>query len=211
MQYMKFEPNRLFDGQRKVLSFYADAEDQGRQASRAECAEELGYAFPSAVSKHIDALARKDMIIVDELKKRNVELTEKGWLALGRSPASKGVPVIGSIAAGTPILASENHDKYLDDIRTQPGQFALLVQGDSMVEAGINDGDYAIIEHGGTVKNGQIGAVVVAGDATLKTVLYQGRKLVLQPANHKYEDMVFNKSEPDIAIVGPLVSIYRTY
>ena len=78
--------------------------------------------------------------------KRNVVLTEKGWAAIGRAPQQEGVPIIGSIAAGVPISAIENHDAYLNDLTPAPGRIALLVRGDSMVNAGINDGDYAIID-----------------------------------------------------------------
>jgi hypothetical protein len=73
----------------RVLAMFADAEDAGRQLSRAEVAKVLGYAFPSATTKHTDALARKGLIVVDKKTKRNVRLTEAGWNALGRRPAGR--------------------------------------------------------------------------------------------------------------------------
>ena len=78
-------------GQHRILTFFADAEDQGRQASRAEVAEELGYAFPSAVTKHVEALVRKGLMIADRDKKRNVVLTDAGWASLNRTPLRLGV------------------------------------------------------------------------------------------------------------------------
>ena len=94
--------NELPPGQTKILQFFADAENKGHQPSRAEVAEVLGYAFPSAVSKHVDALVRKGLMEAEADKKRNVRLTEEGWAAINRVPQAKGIPIIGAIAAGTP-------------------------------------------------------------------------------------------------------------
>ena len=194
-----------------ILNYFADAEDEGRQASRAEAAKDLGYAFPSAVSKHIEALVRKGLVEADPEKKRNVTLTEDGWAAIGRVPTSLGVPVIGAIAAGTPIMAHENHGDYLKDIMPAPGRFALHVRGDSMIDAGILDGDYAVIDHGHKVREGEIGAVIIEGEATLKRVHYKPNQLILEPANDRYEPIIVDerRAAGGAEIVGPLRFIYR--
>ncbi|MDA3962680.1 MAG: transcriptional repressor LexA [Planctomycetota bacterium] len=194
-----------------ILRYFADAEDQGRQASRAEAAKDLGYAFPSAVSKHIEALVRKGLVEADREKKRNVRLTELGWEGIGRCPAALGVPVIGAIAAGSPILATENHGDYLNDITPQPGRFALKVRGDSMIDAGILDGDLAVIDHGDEVPDGRIGAVIVDEEATLKRVRYRRSELILEPANQAYEPIVVDRKRAvgGVQVVGPLRFIYR--
>lgn len=198
-------------GQTRILVYFADAEDQGIMASRAEAASDLGYAFPSAVSKHIDALTRKGLVEADREKKRNVRLTDAGWAAIERTPARLGVPVLGSIAAGVPILASEQHDSYLDDIAPAPGRFALRVRGDSMVDAGILDGDFAVIDSGSEVEDGRIGAVVVEEEATLKRVRYRRGNLVLEPANEAYEPLVIDQrtAAGGVQVVGPLRFVYR--
>jgi repressor LexA len=197
--------------QSKILHYFADAQDEGRQPSRAEVAEHFGYAFPSAVSKHVDALVRKGLLAADREKKRNVTLTEKGWAGIGRMPASKGVPVIGSIAAGVPILATEQHAGYLSDITPSPGRFALKVRGDSMIDDGILDGDFAIIQHGGTVRDNQVAAVVVDGEATLKRVRFYDDRIELIPANPKYQPLVVHKAlAASVEVVGPLAFVYRT-
>jgi repressor LexA len=197
-------------GQTKILIFFADAEDAGHQPSRAEVAEAMGYAFPSAVSKHVDALVRKGLLEADREKKRNVRLTESGWASIGRTPAKKGVPVIGAIAAGAPILASESHAGYLRDIKPSPGRFALKVRGDSMIDAGINDGDFAVIQSGGQVANNRIGAVIVDGEATLKRVRYLSDRIELIAENPRYQPIVIPKSKAaTVQIVGPLCFIYR--
>src|SRR4051794_38272967 len=74
--------DELPPGQRRILTFLADAQDEGRQPSRAEVADALGYAFPSAVSKHVDALVRKQLLEAEADKKRNVRLTLLGWAAI---------------------------------------------------------------------------------------------------------------------------------
>jgi repressor LexA len=197
--------------QSKILHYFADAENAGRQPSRAEVAEHFGYAFPSAVSKHVEALVRKGLLDADREKKRNVRLTETGWNAINRTPASQGVPVIGSIAAGVPILATEQHAGYLKDIQPAPGRFALKVRGDSMVEAGILDGDFAVIQEGGRVADNQVAAVVVDGEATLKRVRFFTDRIELIPANAKYKPLVIHKSHAaTVQIVGPLCFVYRT-
>ena len=201
---MSLPPKQL-----SVLEFFADAEDAGHQPSRAEVAEALGYAFPSAVSKHVEALVRKDLMETDPKLKRNVRLTDAGWAALERTPAHFGVPVIGAIAAGMPILATEQHDSYLDDIVPSPGRFALKVRGDSMVDAGILDGDFAVIDSKKEVHNGDIGAVVVDGEATLKRLRIKAKSITLEPANKNYQPITLDKRNDNCQIVGPLAFLYR--
>ena len=202
---------QLPPGQRRVLEYYADAEERGHQASRLEAADDLGYAFPSAVTKHIEALARKGLVTSDRIIKRNVRLTEAGWTALGRVPAERGIPVIGSIAAGTPILASENHLDYLTDLVPQAGRFALMVRGDSMEDVGILDGDFAIVDQASKVDDGTIAAVIVEDEDTLKRVRYRGKGIQLHPENKKYKPMRFSgeQAADSLRVIGPLAFVYR--
>lgn len=196
-------------GQAKILTIFADAEDDGRQPSRAEVALAVGYAFPSAVSKHVDALVHKGLLAADRDKKRNVRLTANGWAALGRTPARQGVPVIGAIAAGVPILAVEQHAGYLEDVQPAPGRMALKVRGDSMIDDGILDGDYAIIQADTAVDDGRIGAVVVDGEATLKRIRYHVDGIELIAANPRYQPRRVPREGHQVQIVGPLAFIYR--
>ncbi len=198
-------------GQTKILTFFADAEDSGRQPSRAEVAESMGYAFPSAVTKHVDALVRKGLLAADREKKRNVRLTDAGWSAIERAPARKGVPVVGAIAAGMPILAAETNHGFLKDILPVPGRLALKVRGDSMIDAGILDGDFAVIQSGAPVSDNQIAAVVVENEATLKRVRIHADRMELVPENRRYQPLVIPRAQAEsVHIVGPLCFIYRT-
>ena len=205
--------NDLPPGQTRILTFFADAEDQGHQPSRAEVAESLGYAFPSAVSKHVDALVRKGLLQADRDKKRNVRLTDIGWGAIERTPGHRGVPVLGSIAAGTPILASENLNGFISELQPAPGRFALQVRGDSMIEAGILDGDFAVIQRGQPVGEGRIGAIRVGEEATLKRVRYHSDRLELISENKAYAPRIISTAKAEtegVEVIGPLVCIYRT-
>lgn len=204
--------NALPPGQTRILTYFADAEDDGRQPSRAEVAEAMGYAFPSAVSKHVEALVRKGLLEADREKKRNVKLTDTGWAAIGRSPAKRGVPVLGAIAAGTPVLASENLSTWLHEIAPAPGRFALKVRGDSMIEAGILEGDYAVIQKGGEVRDGQIGAVRIGEEATLKRVRYHADHVELISENRAYAPRIVPRDQAaseGFEVVGPLVFVFR--
>jgi len=199
-------------GQTRILHYFADAEDEGRQPSRAEVAAAMEYAFPSAVSKHVDALVRKGLLEADRDKKRNVRLTEAGWSGIQRTPIRRGVPILGAIAAGVPILALEQHAGYLDDVLPAPGRIALQVRGDSMVGDGILDGDFAVVQTGRAVEDHSIGAVVVDGEATLKRIHFGQGGLTLLASNPKYPPREFRDGDGhSVEMVGPLSFIYRRF
>ena len=120
------------------------------------------------------------------------------------------IPIVGSIAAGTPILATENIESYLLLGQEYKADFALKIMGDSMIDVGINDGDLALIIKDRPVTNGDIYAVLVDGEATLKKVYKNDDYLTLQPCNSKYEPLVV-KEEDNPYIVGKLSGIVRKY
>lgn len=120
------------------------------------------------------------------------------------------IPIVGSIAAGTPILATENIESYLLLGQEYKADFALKIMGDSMIDVGINDGDLALIIKDRPISNGEIYAVLVDGKATLKKVYKNDDYLTLQPCNSKYEPIVV-KEEDNPYIVGKLSGIVRKY
>lgn len=121
-------------------------------------------------------------------------------------PKMKKIPLVGSIACGTPILAQQNIDGHVDapeDIRCD---FALRCKGDSMIGAGIHDGDAVYIHIQPEVENGEIAAVRIGEEATLKRVYYQNGTLTLMPANAAYAPMVYTGPElNDVQIEGKAV------
>lgn len=120
------------------------------------------------------------------------------------------IPIVGSIAAGKPILATENIESHLLLGQEYRADFALSIKGDSMIDAGINDGDLALIIKDKPIINGDIYAVLVDGDATLKKVYKNDNFLTLQPCNSKYEPLMV-KEEDNPYIIGKLSGIVRKY
>lgn len=120
------------------------------------------------------------------------------------------IPIVGSIAAGKPILATENIESHLLLGQEYKADFALKIKGDSMIDVGINDGDLALIIKDRPVTNGDIYAVLVDGEATLKKVYRNDDYLTLQPCNSKYEPLMV-KEEDNPYIIGKLSGIVRKY
>lgn len=120
------------------------------------------------------------------------------------------VPLIGRIACGEPILAEQNYESMLVLPEGVNADFALKCQGDSMIDANIQDGDLVFIQETPEVENGEIAAVVIGEEATLKKVYVQGNTVTLLPANSAYEPMVYQKEElNDIRICGKAVAVLR--
>ena len=127
---------------------------------------------------------------------------------LGVLPIPKTVkkPRLGAIACGEPILAQENIEDYDDVPEDIKCDFTLLCKGDSMINARINDGDIVYIRQQDTVENGEIAAVLIEDEATLKRVFKYDDKLVLQPENSKYEPFIYIKEEMNkVRIIGKAV------
>lgn len=140
------------------------------------------------------------------------DTTEERPLPSNLIPITKvnRIPVVGTIAAGKPITATENIDSYIVLNDEYKADFALRIKGDSMIDAGINDGDLALIIKDRPIDNGDIYAVLIDGDATLKKVYKNDDYLTLQPCNSKYQPIMV-KEEDEPYIVGKLSGIVRKY
>lgn len=126
-------------------------------------------------------------------------------------PKMKKVPLLGTIACGEPITAEENIEDYINMPEDTNGTFALRCKGDSMINARINDGDIVYIKEQPSVENGQIGAVLIDGEATLKRVYYYPEKetLILKAENTKYDDFIYTNEElQQVKIIGKAVGFY---
>lgn len=118
-------------------------------------------------------------------------------------PKTHKIPLLGNIACGEPITAVENIDTYVDMPDCVSADFALTCKGDSMIDARIYNGDIVYIREQPEVENGEIAAVLIDGEATLKRVYYQRNKIILQPENEKYEPLVYVGEEIlDVRILG---------
>ena len=202
--------SQLSPRQQQVLDFLRETvADRGYPPSVREIGEAVGLSSPSTVHSHLNALVEAGMIRKDPTKPRAIEI-------LGDEPASempdhmREVPLVGRIAAGTPLLAVEDvEDVYpLPESLVGSGpMFMLRVSGDSMINAGILDGDFVVIRRQPDAANGEIVAAVVDGEeATVKRIFRRDGKVVLQAENDAYPDMVFSEG---VEILGLVVSVMR--
>lgn len=125
----------------------------------------------------------------------------------------RSVPILGTIACGTPIWAEENFEGYVGiDPAHMDGEFALICKGDSMIDAEIHDGDIVLMKKVPDVEDGEIAAVLIDNEATLKRVYKKENLLVLQPCNRNYSPIVYSYDEAEdngIQIIGECVGVYH--
>lgn len=119
------------------------------------------------------------------------------------------VPLIGKIAAGYPIFAEENIEDYFKIDSSIKADFCLKIKGDSMIDAGINDKDIVFIRKQNTLENGEIGAILIEDEATLKTFYKKDDMIILQPANNQYSPMIYTHG--NITILGKLVAVLNIF
>ncbi len=203
----------LTDRQRQVLD-YIDEHTRGigYPPSVREIGEEIGLSSPSTVHAHLSALQEKGYLQRDPAKPRAIILAydAQSGANVERRPA-RHVPLVGDIAAGTGVLAAENIEETIpvpEDFTGDGDLFMLRVRGDSMINAGILDGDYIVARVQKTADNGD---VVVAGihddEATVKTYLKRKGEIVLRPENSDMQEMVFKPAE--VTIYGRVVTVLR--
>ncbi len=192
----------LTDGQRRVLEAivrFTEAEE--RPPSTRELAVQLGCHVKTAW-QYLSVLERKGYLV---RKKGRIRLA--AGLARGR-----GIPIVGRVAAGVPILAVEHVDGYLstDSLFPTDGScFCLSVRGDSMKNEGILDGDYVVVRQKPDLDNGEIGVAIIDGEATIKTLRRREGSVVLIPANDEYEMMVVDPSEHEFRYLGEVIGVQR--
>lgn len=122
------------------------------------------------------------------------------------------IPLLGRVAAGEPILAEQHADdmvNFSNLFRCDDQTFALRVQGDSMMDAGIMDGDLVIVKQQGNVSNGEIGVAVINGEATVKRIYDEGTKWRLQPENSTMTAMIIAKGSAEFSVAGKVVGVVR--
>ena len=175
----------------------------------------LGLRSTSTVHMHITKLAEKGLIVLNPSKQRSITLPGTGTQV--KKTHVQSVPLVGNVAAGTPILADDNVQEYYSMPKSllKGGDateiFMLKINGESMIEAGINTGDTIIVHTGISVEAGDIAVVRVFGEsATLKRIYFEkGNKVRLQPENSSMQPIILDKS--DVEIVGKLIGLYREY
>jgi repressor LexA len=183
----------------------------GYAPSTRELGDTVGLRSPSSVSKHLASLEDKGFLRRGTAMARPIDVRLFLQEQHGRGPVEDGVPVpvVGDIAAGTPILAEEHVDEVLTLPRELAGRgtvFALRVRGDSMVDAAICDGDTVVVRQQSEAHSGQIVAAMIDGEATVKVYRRRGGHVLLEPRNPAYD--VIDGDEA--VVLGIVVSVLRS-
>ncbi len=200
----------ITDRQQQVLDYIVDyTEENSYPPTVRDISEHFGISL-RAIQDHIAALQKKGYLSQREKKARSLKVLvgakeKEPELYVGR------VPMLGTVAAGKPLLCEENLDGYvnLTEPFVRPGKsyFALRVRGESMINAGILDGDLAVVEQSTTAVDGQIIVAVIDNAITLKRYYKEAERVRLQPENPNFSAIYCT----DVRIVGILSNIVRTY
>ncbi|HEX2119860.1 MAG TPA: transcriptional repressor LexA [Acidimicrobiales bacterium] len=205
--------SNLTERQRGILNFIeSETRDRGYPPSVREIGEAVGLTSTSTVHAHLATLQRLGYLRRDPTKPRAIEVRyDPGSGASGERRPARHIPLVGDVAAGTDVLAQENVEELLPlpaDFTGDGPVFMVRVRGDSMIDAGILDGDYVVVRQGADVRKGD---VVVAGipgeEGTVKTFTRKGAKVVLLPANARLQPMEFDPA--DVQIYGKVVTVVR--
>jgi repressor LexA len=199
--------------QREVLEIIErHMQARGYPPSVREIGEAVGLTSPSTVHAHLAALQKRGYLRRDPTKPRAIEVRwDPNSDAVAERRPVRHVPLIGDVAAGTDVLAQENVEELLPlpvDFTGDGDLFMLRVRGDSMVDAGILDGDYVVCRAQTTADSGDIVVAGIPGDeATVKTFTAAGDRVVLQPANPRLGPMEFDAD--DVRVFGRVVTVMR--
>lgn len=193
---------KLTPRQQEILDFIKSTlEVLGAPPTRAEIASAFGFASPNAAEDHLKALAKKGAIVLEPGSARGIRLVEQ-----------LGLPLIGSVAAGSPILAVENvQGRYALDagLFSPKADFLLKVRGLSMIDAGIFDGDLLAVHKTTQVRDGQIVVARLDEEVTVKRLERSGGQIRLIAENLDFEPIIVNPEEVEFAIEGIAVGLIR--
>lgn len=195
---------KLTQRQQQVLDIVRQhIEDTGYPPTRADIAQKLGFKSANAAEEHLKALARKGAIEMIAGASRGIRL-----------PESAGIPIIGRVAAGSPVLAEAHIEDYCDlpaSFFKPQADFFLMVQGDSMIEVGILDGDLLAVHSTPVAKNGDIIVARIEDEVTVKRLQHTSQKHLLQllPENRDYQPITVDLRQQSFTIEGLSVGVLR--
>lgn len=192
----------LSNSQQKILDFLKECSIEGRIPSVREICTEVGLSSTSTVHHHLNALEEKGLISREHGVNRCIKITGE--------ERSVNVPLIGRVAAGYPILAVENIEAYVsvsENIKRGRELFALRVQGESMINAGIFDNDIVIVNKTPVAENGEIVVALIGDEATIKRFYKENGHYRLQPENDSFEPIIVD----EVMLLGKVVSLIRNY
>ena len=195
--------SKLTARQQQVLDVIRSSiDDTGMPPTRADIARTLGFKSANAAEEHLKALAKKGVIELVASTSRGIRLTEQN-----------GLPIVGRVAAGAPILAQEHVDNYCDlspSFFSPPAHYLLEVKGDSMINAGIFDGDLLAVHSTTNIREGQIAVVRIEDEVTVKRWHRKSPSQVsLIAENPDYAPIEVDLSEQEVSIEGISVGVIR--
>lgn len=192
---------------KSIYDFIVESlEEQGYPPSVREICSTLGIKSTSTVHKYLGELEEGGYISRDNAKNRSIRVHGLG----GERPNAMRVPMLGSVAAGSPILAVQETGEYVlfESGRYQRDElFALRVKGESMIEAGIFDGDFIIARRTSAAQNGEIIVALIEDEATVKTFYKENGHYRLQPENSSMEPIIVNS----MLVLGRVIAVLRYY
>lgn len=194
----------LSENQFRILEYLKERAAYGAVPSVREICQAVGLRSTSSVQNNLDALEEKGYIERDPMLKRSIRI-------VGQAENVRHVPLLGVVTAGLPILAVENVEAYLPftggHISSDKDMFALKVRGESMLNAGIYDGDILFVERTPSARNGEIVVALVGDEATVKTFYKEKGHFRLQPENDDFEPIIVD----EVAILGKVVAMMRYF
>ncbi|NUQ71925.1 MAG: transcriptional repressor LexA [Chthonomonadales bacterium] len=202
----------LTDKQARILNYILDhVNARGYPPSIREIGNAFGFSSLRGVTVHLDALERKGYIKRASTSRSITVIGRTGTGSAARDVAL--LPLVGTIAAGSPITATENIEGFIpvppDVVRNHEGAFVLRVRGDSMIEDHILPRDLVIIRPQDTAQNGDLVAVLLGDEATVKRIQYANGRVRLMPANPAYQPIEVNRE--DSRVIGKVIGLIRSY
>ena len=195
--------------QEKLLRLLETTQAQrGYAPSLQELAQAMGISSLQGVKDHLAALERKGYVRRTPGRRRAIAVLHR------LVPLTGSLPILGRVAAGRPLLAVENREGTLSlspELLGPGHHFALRVQGDSMIEAGIRDGDYVVVRQQEAANPGEIVVARLGDEVTVKRLRKTGSALLLEAANPDYEPIRLTGSSPAPQILGTVVGLYRNF
>jgi len=203
--------------QRQILNFITkEIEKKGYPPSIREIGKRMGISSLRGVTIHLDALERKGYIVRRPHKSRGIEILNYAYPKRNNGSVNDNtieVPIIGKVSAGSPILAQENIEGtiFVDKsiVTHAKDIFALRVKGESMINAGIFDGDFVLVRQQPVAEQGEMVVVLIDDEATVKRFYKDKNKIRLQPANDTMEPIIIDPEEERISIIGKVKGVIR--
>ncbi|MGH2897676.1 MAG: transcriptional repressor LexA, partial [Solirubrobacteraceae bacterium] len=196
--------------QQEIWNYLVEYVDRhGYPPTVREIGEEVGLASPSTVHAHLANLEKLGLLRRDPSKPRAIELLDRAVEQVRSIVRPDGLPLVGQVAAGSPVLAEENIEEYVDVPSLAggaEGEYVLRVRGESMIDAGILPDDYVVVRPQDTAQDGEIVVALLGEEATVKRYFREADHIRLQPENATMEPI----RSRDVQVLGRVVGLFRS-